>query len=201
VRVVSDSLGYDGETYFCRLCGKAGYRSLAAAKGHLAQCPGKMLQKHGVSPAVSAFSGSPGGGQPPGQLAAASYSWAGAGQNADLQTSSYQQQRQHLGLADAGLGRQVAELSRQVSRLSNEYHHMVLERNVGFDLGEFFRGKWFWTLAVGLFLAYSFGRQNCSCPSLGEPSKSSGGGRSLGSALSSKALDRVVSKGIDRIFR
>jgi len=37
---VKEGVGFDGETYFCMRCGKAGFKSPAAVVGHLAHCQG-----------------------------------------------------------------------------------------------------------------------------------------------------------------
>lgn len=42
---VSDNIGFDGETYYCRRCGKDGYARATQVRGHLALCPGTLARK------------------------------------------------------------------------------------------------------------------------------------------------------------
>lgn len=69
---VSVNIGFDGSTFFCKRCGKAGYERATQVRGHLAMCPGTLMRK-GVAPTsssnqfqpvVSGNNGGLGGGQP-----------------------------------------------------------------------------------------------------------------------------------------
>ena len=37
--VISEKIGKNSNGYFCRLCGKGGYKKMAQARGHLSMCP------------------------------------------------------------------------------------------------------------------------------------------------------------------
>jgi hypothetical protein len=41
VELIDDYVGHDGQSYFCRGCGRAGFKSVASVRGHLAHCDGR----------------------------------------------------------------------------------------------------------------------------------------------------------------
>jgi len=69
---VSDNIGFDGSTFFCKRCGKAGYERATQVRGHLAMCPGTLMRKGGapttsrnqLQPLASGYDGGLAGGQP-----------------------------------------------------------------------------------------------------------------------------------------
>jgi len=179
MKMISDNIGWDGQHFFCRRCGKSGYSKMAQVKGHLAMCPGTAISKGALlkpaetsqpvaascSPVTSAFSGG----------------------SSDV--SSYQQQQQ---LVD------------RVGRLENEYNHMLISQNEPVsdwlsqnkDL-----------LVLGLvvaFIVYMIVQQSkCVCDGSSGSSGRSGkaGLGNLGEKAFTKLADRVISKSVDSIFK
>jgi len=60
----SAGVGHDGSSYFCKSCGKAGFRTEMAARGHRSVCPAR--QRPGVDPVIAVhqehLERAPGGG-------------------------------------------------------------------------------------------------------------------------------------------
>jgi len=52
-KVISDNIAWDGSHFSCRRCGKSGYKSMQAIKGHLSMCPSKAMQKGAIQPATA----------------------------------------------------------------------------------------------------------------------------------------------------
>lgn len=50
---VSKNVGFDGESFYCIKCGRAGFRSELAARGHLGSCRGRLVSQ-GIDPALLA---------------------------------------------------------------------------------------------------------------------------------------------------
>lgn len=69
---VSVNIGFDGGTYFCKRCGKAGYERATQVRGHLAMCPGTLMRKgvesttssNQFQPVASEYNGGLSGVQP-----------------------------------------------------------------------------------------------------------------------------------------
>lgn len=71
IQLIDRYAGFDSQTYFCRGCGRAGYKSISAVRGHLSVCPSRS----GVQVVGGAGSEVVGG---------AGGAGAGAGQNLNL---------------------------------------------------------------------------------------------------------------------
>ncbi len=198
VRVVSESIAHDGDGFYCRLCGRAGYRSLAAVKGHLSQCPGKLVQK-GVLPAEP-------------QVAAAGLGWAGAGNNALLQTASPAAAAPAPGavVGPALYGMQeitatIRENAHQISRMQNEYTHLMVEKNQRDPdaMGWFSQNKQLIILGlVAVLVVVYLTRQNGSrCENGFEKSDGKGALDKLGEKALGAFTNKAISKSVDSLFR
>lgn len=183
MKIISDSIAWDGKGYFCRLCGKANYKSLASVKGHLAQCPGKAMQKHGILPVDGS---SPAPAQP---------SLAGGALQVGLSESSYQHQHQQPVASASG----DEQLGSRVEQLENEYKHMFWEKNQSGDW--FSQNKIVIIISVVALMIYLLSRQSeCECPG-GEVGKKVSKVDGLGQKTLSKLADRAISKSIDSLFK
>ena len=190
MRNISESIAHDGRDFYCRLCGRAGYKSLAAVKGHLSQCPGKLVQR-GVLPA-----------QP--QLAAAGLGWAGPADSAPLQKASPAAPT----AAPGGLVYELREIAagvrsntEQISRMQNEYTHLMVQRNQPRQEDWFGQNKGLVIMVV--IVAFIFWTMNqSSCPSNCGESNKTGRSRvsSLGEKAASKLIDRGITKSVDKLF-
>lgn len=203
VRMISDSIGHDGNSFFCRRCFKAGYRLLAAVKGHLAMCPGTAIQKGALPASCSQLPTGQGVGlgdlgQP---AAAASRSWVGGALfQGSGELASYQQEHQQLGqLQPASNYQQLAAIQQEqetqrqrINRLMNEYSHMVYATNApsgGIDK------KWILVGAFVLVLLFLSTARNCP------PCESGMGRSSRSSNLKDRVIGKASDKAIDYIFR
>jgi len=61
VKILNDYAGHDGNSYFCRRCGKAGFSSIMQVRGHLSACPSRsdvvVVSPPGPPPVKENFSG------------------------------------------------------------------------------------------------------------------------------------------------
>jgi len=60
IQFVDRFVCHDDQTFFCRLCGRAGFRSVAAVRGHLAFCPSRKGEV--AQPVASKVAGGAGAG-------------------------------------------------------------------------------------------------------------------------------------------
>jgi len=197
---VSDNIGFDGNSYYCRRCGKAGYWKATQVRGHLAMCPGTLARK-GVSPTTSCN-----------QLP--------SGNGAGLQESPANQLQPVRGASGGGLGGSqllqpvvvdgpvanplaggYQELERRVGVMENHYNHFLMDRNqpeyqsVKQDFFTQYKG----VIIVGalILLAMLLSNKGCSEPSTGKGVNVGDiGGRAL-----SKLVDTGITKGVASLFK
>ena len=214
IKNISDNIGHDGEGFFCRLCGKAGYKSMAAVKGHLAQCPGMAIKK-GVIPKS----------QPPIQLAAASYSPATAALSpASNVSGSYPAQQQpqpqkstswnsqpQLASWQAEQQRQAQQLAdntQQIAQLQNERHHLMLQNSLP---KESFFERYKGIIITGgiIFVLILLFNQSRQCQVISDsgdpvgrvPAKNGFDINSIGTKALTKLVDTGISKGVSSFFK
>lgn len=178
-KVISDSIGWDGKGFYCRLCGKANYDKMAQVRGHLAMCPGKAIQKGAVKsdsqPVVSSW-------QPVRTASKANVDGLPTTQPAVAVTPSSNQ------------------LEDRIVRLENEYQHMLIEKNTvdcggSFDLRSDNLRLLIMLGVVGAIF-YFIGRENCDCDcSVGGTVR-----RTKGNSFISSAGTKVFGKLVDKIF-
>jgi hypothetical protein len=178
-KIVSDNIGMEGNSFFCRRCGKAGYPSMASVKGHLGMCKGKAIQRAGGV-----------------QLATASSSSVGTASIARLGGISTSQLT-----ATAGPGIQLApadidygELSNRVASLENEYNHLLAENNVPVNSDDWVsRNKDILIIlgiGIGLYLLLQQSKCNCGARANG-----------IGSTLVNRAAGKAVDYGLNKLFK
>lgn len=179
MKMISDSIGWDGVSFFCRRCGRAGYSKMAQVKGHLAMCPGRAVAK-GAVPQLAAASCSPVANAPFEGLQV-------------LPTASQQQQLQPI------LASSYGQLDDRVKQLENEYNHMLVERNLPAN-------DWFSSnknmliiMAVSVVALYLVTRNSqCQCDNGSKVVKN--GMASFGEKALAKFVDRGITKGVDSLF-
>lgn len=178
IKRVCKNVGYDGESYFCMLCGKAGYSTKEQAMGHLAKC------KSRISSLASQLAS-----QPASHLATISL----AELPIELPTKlpSDTSAIEHLLSVQ---GQQIADIKQAQAKYANEIPHLQAVQQMGF-LGISTNG-WI-VIAIIAFVAYSVGREStCRC-SLSEGSPR----RRLGSSIQDKVTDKAISYGISKLFK
>jgi hypothetical protein len=182
IKEVCKNVGWDGESYFCMRCKKAGFATKAQAVGHQSQCsmnnksfgflppPTTTTDHHHTTTTTPPDTTT----LPPPDMVLPS----------NLE--------RHL----AVLGKQLAEIQQGQAKITNETAHTIAVSNQGF-LGISKEG---WVIiGVVALVAYMLGRETKTCDcSIGDYRyKRSGNGRSgFGSAMAGK----IAGKFIDRIF-
>lgn len=175
VQLIDRFVCHDGQSYFCRLCGRAGFKSVAAVRGHLGFCPNK-------------------GGVPYAVLKSSSYG-AGAGlkgqEATSGMTSSSFQANQVQGVAlDDGSDKRYWSMMQDVSQrldriekmLYNEIpHQMAVTQAQRQD----FDNKWVKWVIVG-YIAVWFLRK------LGDDSVVRKAGSKIGDRVLGKAIDGLL---------
>ena len=178
-KIVSVNIGMEGNSFYCRRCGKAGYPSMASVKGHLGMCKGKAIQRAGGV-----------------QLAGASHSSVGTASIARLGGISAVEPT-----ATAGPEIQLApadtnydELSRRVAAVENEYVHLLSENNAPVNSDDWVsRNKDLLIILgilVGLYLLLQQSKCNCGARANG-----------IGSTLVNKAAGKAVDYGLNKLLR
>jgi len=189
---VSDSIGFDGRSYYCRRCGRAGYRKATQVRGHLAMCPGTMMRK-GVSPTTS-------------------YNWLPSGNGAGLQNlgANYLQPVTGASGGDLGgsqlqplevvVGPSYEQLDRRISAMENEYQHLLQQRNQPAE--SWFNKNMALILLGGIILIALFSSmtQSCQCPTGESRTRRGPDMAKLSERVINKAADVAITKGFGRVF-
>lgn len=185
---VSENIGFDGNSYYCRRCGKAGYGKPTQVRGHLGLCPGTLARK----------------GIPPTTAPTTSYNYlqpVTTGLNRGLGGGQLPVAPVAVGPVDNQLAARFDKLDRDIAQLQNEYHHVLGDRNppasssswLSQNMGVVIIG------ALILFVVLSINRGGCQN---GTSNQGSGPNlNKLTDRVLGKAADTFVSKGLGRIFR
>lgn len=189
---VSDNIGFDGYSYYCRRCGKAGYQKATGVRGHLALCEGTLIRKGIPTTSCNQLpSGNGAGLQNPvaNRLQPVRYPYDGGLGGDQLQPvapvvgpGNYQQL--------SAIQQEQAILRQQVNQLKNEYSHMLVQGNQPARQDD--KSRWMVPLLVGLVVVILISQQKCDCSNV----KSSGSS----SSIASRAAGRLVDKSIDKAF-
>ena len=198
-RTVSEKIAFDGTGYSCRICGRAGYSSMASIKGHLSRCPARQIRAP-AQPQLAAASWRLAGGpdmtvsSAPPQLAAASRSWDEPYAPA------------HESQVASQLAEEIRELRSEVGTLKNEYSHVMEERALG-TKASFGGSDWVQRykpllivggLLLGLFLISNNSR---SCPSVAGSTNKGLTAKSLMERGVTKLADKGMTKMVDNLLR
>ena len=178
-KIISDNIAWDGSYFCCRRCGKAGYKSMAAVKGHLGMCKGKAMQKGAI------------------QLTGASYSSVGTTLINDLGNNPVE-----LATATARASNQLAtngidgaDIQRRLTTLENEYVHVLAENNPVATESWISRNKELLIVLVCLFIVYLIWRESqCKCDS---GTKRTG----MGLTLTNKVAGKAIDLGLNKLFK
>jgi hypothetical protein len=202
---VSENIGYDGFSYYCRRCGKAGYSKPTQVRGHLAMCNGTLIRK-GLPPTTSCNqlpTGNHAGLRDRGanQLQPVRRASLGALPEVQLQPVEVV-----VGPGNYQLDDHYQQLDGRIAALENEYNHFLMERNS--PKGESWVSKnmgWLVFGAIVLFAIVSGGfGQVCQSPTgIGQAQSTGSTGspfNSLGPKLVGKAAERAMMKSVDRLF-
>lgn len=194
---VSDSIGFDGYSYFCRRCGKAGYSRATQVRGHLGMCPGTLIRK-GVSPTTSCNQ------LPTGRGAVLQQPLAN--QLQPVREASYgglsgSQLLQQPVVVDQVAGGYNYQLDRRVSRLENEYLHSLQQVNApNLSIGGWIQQN-IGLVILGVFvLIAAFSGRSCP-PCQNGANRSSGPDMNkLTERILNKATDTAITKSFGRLF-
>lgn len=190
-RIVSQKIAHDGHGFSCRICGRAGYSSMARIKGHLSQCPGREIRAPAepqVPESHLGLAGTMGSTALPvqTQLVGQAASWS----------RSY---------APAHESQLVSELTQRVLKLENEYVHGLEERALA-TRSSFGGSDWFSRnkpiVIVGvIMLAFLFlSNQSRSCPSVCGSGTKGLTAKSLMERGVTKIADKAMTKTVDKLL-
>jgi hypothetical protein len=176
---VCKNVGHDGSSFFCMLCGKAGYTTKEQAMGHLAKCKSRM--------SVLAS-------QPASQLPSqsATYNLAELPTKLPTKLPLDMSAIEHLLSVQ---GQEIADIKQYQARMSNEVPHLQAVGQMQF-LGVSADG-WIIIAVIGI-VAYSLGREHCSCDY--SDYKNNRHPRNGGSGFGSNMAGKIAGKFIDKIF-
>lgn len=219
---VCKDVGWDGESFYCLRCGKAGFKSEASARGHLSQCKGRAIGRgvptaieEGV-PASYLASQCPSidqGGQAPGAGGGSPYSPFSAGgaggvdggtttRNSDFVSGGFGSVPGYVPVEYVqGLQNQINELKATVAFHGNHYNHLLHERNEPKYhpvKGDFLRENKA-LLVIGLVVLgmIFLSKQPSQC-------QGTGSGVNMGNVATkalTKMVDTGISKGVSALFK
>ena len=186
---VSDNIGFDGNSYYCRRCGKAGYERPTQVRGHLSLCRGTLARK----------------GIPPTSTSTSTYKYlqplSGAVDGA-LGDGQQVLQPLEVGPVDSVLVAKYESLDRRMSAMENEYNHVLVRNNPPINNNDWF-GQNKGLVIMVVIVAFIFWTMNqSSCPSNCGESNKTGRSRvsSLGEKAAAKLIDRGITKSVDKLF-
>jgi len=179
---VCKNVGWDGSSYFCMRCFKAGFSTKAQAVGHQAQCPANEINL-GSPPPPTTTTTTP----PPYSTILAPLTSTSSPQNIEHQFIIF--------------GQLLAEIKQDQAKLANETTHALAVKNQN----PFSNVDWGKVIAWGIGIAvisFLIGRETKVCYCGVETSRSrSPRGRSLGNSVASKVTDKAISYGLNKLFK
>lgn len=190
---VVKGVGYDGNSFFCWNCGKAGFATKQMAIGHQAQCKARVKVTSslvGQSVGDIAVSGRSLVGKSVGRLVGEAFSQPDTFQQSDIEKPLSNDERHQI----AVLTQKVLELEQNQSQYINEIPHLQAVQRFGF-LGLSDNQLIF--LLVAVVIGYMIGHEtSCQCDiSAGIPK------RRLGSSIKDKVTDKAINYGINKLFK
>lgn len=174
VRLIDGHVGHDGSAFFCLACGKTGFKSVAAVRGHLAFCSkGRVLPSVGV--AVGAGAGAVLRGQKAMSGMVSSSFQAGQAQEVALDDGS-----------DKRYWAMMQDVSQRLDRIEKMlYNEMPHQMAVVQAQQQSFDNKWLKWVIVG-YIAIWFLRK------LGDDSVVKKAGSKIGDRVLGKAIDGLL---------
>lgn len=189
---VSDNIGFDGSSFFCRRCGKAGYERATQVRGHLAMCPGTLMRK-GVEPTTSSNQLQP----------------LASGYNGGLSGSQLLQPLVVAGPVtnpvDGPVDSRYEQLAGRVTQMENHYNHVLQTVNqpqyqpatAKQDFFSQYKGILILGAVILFALILSERSNNCPATSDGKSSKAA----DIGTKALGKLLDTSITKGVSALFK
>lgn len=194
---VSVNIGFDGASYFCKRCGKAGYGKPTQVRGHLAMCPGTLMRKgveptsssNQLQPLASDYNGGLSGGQLLQPLAVVE---PVANPVANPPVGGYEQ-----------LISRLDTVVSEVATMKNHYNHVMGQINQPQyqSAKQDFFGQYKGLIIVGaiIFFALILSQQSGKCEGLvGDKSSRAA---NIGDKALNKLVDVGVSKGIASLLK
>lgn len=178
---ICKNVSWDGESFFCMRCFKAGFKTKAQAVGHQAQCPANEINLGSPPPTTTSTTTTP------------PYSTI----LPPLSTSSPPQDTERQFII---FGQLLAEIKQDQAKLANETTHALAVKNQN----PFSNVDWGKVIAWGIGIAvisFLIGRETkvCYCgvetPRSGLPR-----GKSLGNSVASKVTDKAINYGLNKLL-
>lgn len=220
IRVCKD-ISWDGQSFFCERCGKAGYRTELAARGHLGSCKGRAVERGIPASALGGFAAA-GGGAYGAQEVPRAAAAGGGGAAAQKRVVSFPSTGRQVEFSAPSYSSYPAELPPQsypqsypqsselmglnarVQTLENELNHQLTLRNrpTGGNLGGWIQENLPIVIILGVvvfIMLYSNSRGSCSVEGTSQRRGLDVG--KIGERMLNKGADTIISKGLGRIFR
>ena len=201
---ICKDVGFDGRSFYCMRCGRAGFRSEAAARGHLGQCKGRLISQ-GIDPAALAGRGAPAAGRSHARALDAAHAAAASSSYTKHMLGSFDDTSAPFSPEPVGypdyIGQQLAIHTSQIAELRNEYNHMLVRNNPPTNNNDWF-GQNKGLVMMVVIVAFIFWTMNqSSCPSnCGESKTGRSRVSSLGEKAAAKLIDRGITKSVDKLF-
>jgi len=199
---VSENIGFDGYSYYCRRCGKAGYSKPTQVRGHLGMCPGTLARK-GVLPTTSCNQLPTKHSAPLQNREANQLQLVREAPDAGFTGSQLLQQPVVVGpVGSSYQDQQLAGLSERVSAMENHYNHILQERNMPQTTQDWFNKNKSIIIIAGIILVAVWmmnqSRPACSTSETSSVKKSTFG--NVGEKAVYRLIDKGISKSVDRLF-
>lgn len=183
---VSANIGFDGATYFCKRCGKAGYERPTQVRGHLAMCPGTLMRK-GVEPTSSCNYSQP----------------LVTGYNAGLSGGQLVEEVVVAGPLSNPVDSRYEELAGRIATMENHYNHVMQSVNQPEyqPAQQDFFSQYKSLIIVGAIILFAFilSERSGKCQGLAGDKTSRAG--NIGDKALLKLVDVGVTKGIASLLK
>jgi len=177
VRLVDKFVGHDGQSYFCRQCGRAGFKNVAAVRGHLGFC---SIRKGGAKAPVMGVGGAA-------AAAAAAAALRGQEATSGVVSSSFQAGQAPDGAGLDRLWGVLQDISERQVRMEqvlfNELPHQLATVQV--QRRPFDDNKWLKWVIVGYIAVWLLRK-------LGDDSVVKKAGSKIGDRFLGKAIDGLL---------
>ena len=184
---VCKNVGWDGESFFCMRCYRAGFATKAQAVGHQSQCRANEISLGYTTTQDTKLPPPPSAPLPPPP-------------ELYTTTSSTLPPSDQLSFFERQLilfGQQVSEIKQEQVKLANETAHELAVKNQNPLANVDWRKVIAWGIGIAV-VAFLIGRETkvCHC-GVEAPKSGSSRGKSLGSSVASKVKDKVINSGIN----
>lgn len=184
---------HDGKAYFCPICGKAGFKSQMALRGHMSMHSKKVeVKKVNIGGATTTSTTSTTTNKTTNSINSTTVS--GLNGVVGIGGLGINQQWALLNLLKQEIGEMRQEVADIRQKLTNEIPHRLAVSGVELDFGVLGKGlQGFLMFVFIMWGMFEWGKRSCVCVCEGE--------RKVKQDFKGKVLEKVLMKGIDRVLR